>query len=71
MIDKRGNQQMMIEQQRHVRHILIKPSEIVSLEDAKQKADDLRERLAKGADFAELANTYSEDVGSARLMAAI
>lgn len=65
MVDKRGNQQMMIEQH-HVRHILIKPSEIVSLEDAKQKADDLRERLAKGADFAELANTYSEDVGSAR-----
>ena len=65
MVDKRGNQQMMIEQH-HVRHILIKPSEIVSLEDAKQKADDLRERLAKGADFAELASTYSEDVGSAR-----
>lgn len=65
MVDKRGSQQMMIEQH-HVRHILIKPSEIVSLEDAKQKADDLRERLAKGADFAELANTYSEDVGSAR-----
>ena len=65
MVDKRGNQQMMIEQH-HVRHILIKPSEIVSLEDAKQKADDLRERLTKGADFAELASTYSEDVGSAR-----
>ncbi len=65
LIDKRGNQQMMIEQH-HVRHILIKPSEIVSLEDAKQKADDLHERLVKGADFAELASTYSEDVGSAR-----
>ncbi len=65
MIDKRGNQQMMISQH-HVRHILIKPSEIVSLEDAKQKADDLHERLVKGADFAEIANTYSEDVGSAR-----
>ena len=66
VIDKRGAQQMLVKQ-RHVRHILIKPSEILSLEDAKQKADDLHERLTKGADFAELANTYSEDVGSARL----
>ncbi|HRH92186.1 MAG TPA: peptidylprolyl isomerase, partial [Agitococcus sp.] len=54
VIDKRGAQQMVIKQ-RHVRHILIKPSEILSLEDAKQKADDLRERLVKGANFAELA----------------
>lgn len=65
VIDKRGNQQMMVEQ-RHVRHILVKPSEILSLEDAKQKADDLHERLVKGADFAEIAKTYSDDVGSAR-----
>lgn len=65
VIDKRGAQQMVIKQ-RHVRHILIKPSEILSLEDAKQKADDLRERLVKGANFAELAKTYSEDAGSAR-----
>lgn len=65
VIDKRGAQKMLIKQ-RHVRHILIKPSEILTLEDAKQKADDLYNRLIKGADFAELAKTYSEDVGSAR-----
>jgi peptidyl-prolyl cis-trans isomerase SurA len=65
VIDKRGAQQMLIKQ-RHVRHILIKPSEILTLEDAKQQADDLHQRLVKGADFAELAKTYSEDVGSAR-----
>lgn len=65
VIDKRGAQQMVVKQ-RHVRHILIKPSEILTLEDAKQKADDLYERLNKGADFAELAKTYSEDAGSAR-----
>ncbi len=65
VIDKRGNQQMMVEQH-HVRHILVKPSEILSLDDAKQKADDLHERLVKGADFAEIAKTYSDDVGSAR-----
>jgi peptidyl-prolyl cis-trans isomerase SurA len=65
VIDKRGAQQMLIKQ-RHVRHILIKPSEILTLEDAKQQADDLHDRLVKGADFAEIAKTYSEDVGSAR-----
>jgi peptidyl-prolyl cis-trans isomerase SurA len=65
VVDKRGAHQMLIKQ-RHVRHILIKPSEILSLEDAKQKADDLYERLNKGADFAELAKTYSEDAISAR-----
>lgn len=65
VIDKRGAQQMLVKQ-RHVRHILIKPSEILTLEDAKQKADDLRERLNQGGDFAELAKTYSEDAGSAR-----
>ena len=65
VIDKRGAQQMLIKQ-RHVRHILIKPSEILTLEDAKQQADDLHQRLVKGADFAEIAKTYSEDVGSAR-----
>jgi peptidyl-prolyl cis-trans isomerase SurA len=65
VIDKRGAQQMLIKQ-RHVRHILIKPSEILTLEDAKQQADDLHERFVKGADFAEIAKTYSEDVGSAR-----
>ena len=56
----------MLLKQYHVRHILIKPSEVLTLEDAKQKADDLHERLNKGADFAELAKTYSDDAGSAR-----
>lgn len=65
VIDKRGAQQMVVKQ-RHVRHILIKTSEILTLEDARQKADDLHERLVKGADFAELAKTYSDDTGSAR-----
>lgn len=65
VVDKRGAQQMLLKQY-HVRHILIKPSEVLTLEDAKQKADDLHERLNKGADFAELAKTYSDDAGSAR-----
>lgn len=65
LIDKRGAETMSVHQ-RQVRHILIKPSEILTLEDAQQKAEDIRQRLEKGAEFAELARTYSEDPGSAR-----
>lgn len=66
MLDRRGAEQMVVHQ-RQVRHILVKPSEILSLEDAQQKASDLRSRLDKDpADFPNLARTYSDDPGSAR-----
>ena len=66
MLDRRGAEQMVVHQ-RQVRHILVKPSEILTLEDAQQKASDLRSRLEKDpADFPNLARTYSDDPGSAR-----
>lgn len=48
------------------RHILIQPSEVVSPADAKQKIDQIYSRLQQGADFQEMAATYSSDTGSAR-----
>ena len=48
------------------RHILIQPSEVVSPEDAKQQIDQIYSRLQQGADFQEMAATYSTDSGSAR-----
>ena len=48
------------------RHILIQPSEVVSPEDAKQQIDQIYSRLQQGADFQEMAATYSSDTGSAR-----
>jgi peptidyl-prolyl cis-trans isomerase SurA len=54
----------MLIQQTHVRHILIKLSEVVSEKEAKRRMDDLRERLENGGNFAELARLHSED-GSA------
>lgn len=52
-------------QQHKVRHILIKPSEIVSDTDAQRRLRDLRERIDQGgANFAELAKQFSQD-GSA------
>lgn len=49
----------------HVRHILIKPNETLSDADAAQKLLGLKERIANGEDFAELARAHSDDKGSA------
>lgn len=49
----------------HVRHILIKPNETLSDADAEQKLRGLKERIANGEDFAELARAHSDDKGSA------
>lgn len=65
LVGRRGVDDVKVPQWQ-VRHILIKPTEILSAEDARQKLDDIRARLEKGASFAELARTYSEDPGSAR-----
>ncbi|MHB1591601.1 MAG: peptidylprolyl isomerase, partial [Sulfuricella sp.] len=64
LLDKRSQGGALIVQQTHVRHILIKTSEIVSETDAKNRIIQLKERLDNGADFAKLARLYSED-GSA------
>jgi len=50
--------------QTRARHILIKTSEVVSENDARRRLSDLRERIANGADFAEMARLNSQD-GSA------
>ena len=52
--------------QTHARHILIKVNELVSSEEARHKLDGLKERLDNGADFAELARLYSNDLSAAK-----
>lgn len=64
LIDKRGGDSQ-IREQVHVRHILIKPSEIRSEEDTQRLIQRLHERVRNGEDFAELAKRFSEDPGSA------
>ncbi|MDD2767532.1 MAG: peptidylprolyl isomerase [Methylococcus sp.] len=49
----------------HVRHILIKPNEVQSDEDAKNKLLALKARIESGDEFAELARGHSDDKGSA------
>ena len=53
-------------QQTRVRHILVKTNEVVSEADARRRLADLRERIANGADFADLARLHSEDSSAAR-----
>lgn len=52
--------------QTHARHILIKVNELVSSEEARHKLAGLKERLDNGADFAELARLYSNDLSAAK-----
>ncbi len=65
LIDQRGGLTHQSVVQTHVRHILLRPSEIQSLGDAKGRLLALRERIQNGEDFAALARANSEDAVSA------
>lgn len=62
--DRRAGTSSLIVDQSHVRHILLKPNEILSDKEAKQKIEDIKERLDHGTPFEEMARQYSDD-GSA------
>ena len=65
VIDTRGIEKVTVEEV-NSRHILIKPSIILSEDKAKEMLATFRTQLESGeADFAELAKEYSEDPGSA------
>ena len=66
LFDSRGNERVMV-QQTKARHILIKPSTILTEEEAEKKIRELLAKLKSGADFAELAKQHSDDPGSANL----
>src|SRR5207245_893738 len=51
--------------QTHARHILLRRSEIQSVDEARTKLLNLRERILHGEDFAALARSNSEDAASA------
>lgn len=65
LFEKRGGSGQ-IAQQTHVRHILVKPSEIRSEEQTRELAQDLHDRIVAGEDFTTIARKFSEDIGSAR-----
>ena len=64
LLEKRGGS-VQVRDEVHVRHILIKPSEIRSETEARRLIERIHERIRNGEDFAELAKSFSEDPGSA------
>jgi peptidyl-prolyl cis-trans isomerase SurA len=65
LLDTRTTDAAHMITQTHARHILIKPSEIVSQKDAMEKLAQLRARIVGGDDFGELARSHSDDRGTA------
>src|SRR5690606_21540395 len=61
--NQRGNEQAMVEQTL-VRHILLRPTAILSDEQAQQKLLELREQAHSDEEFAALAKANSDDIGS-------
>ena len=64
ILDKRGASQQRV-QQTQARHILIRPTEIRSDDEAEMIIRDLHQRLLAGEDFAQVARDFSDDPGSA------
>ena len=64
LIDSRGNEKH-VQEQVHVRHILIKPNEIRSDLEAQMLTKKLYKKVQAGEDFGELAKAYSDDTASA------
>jgi peptidyl-prolyl cis-trans isomerase SurA len=64
LLDTRGSALERITKT-HVRHILIKPNELITNEDARKKLEAIHARIKAGDDFADLARGNSDDKGSA------
>src|SRR5882724_1346864 len=66
LIDMRGAGTPLLVEQAHVRHILVRTSELVSESEAKRKLLGLRDRIVNGVNFAELARLNSDDGSASR-----
>lgn len=65
VLEKRGGSGAQIRDEVHVRHILIKPSEIRNEAETKRLIERIYDRLRAGENFGEMAKSFSEDPGSA------
>ncbi len=61
---ERRNAGQVLTQQVRSRHILIRPNELISETEARERLEELRERILAGEDFARLARLYSVDYNS-------
>lgn len=64
LVDTRGDEKVL-QNQVHVRHILIRPNEVRNDREAQRQAQDIYKRLQNGASFDELAKAHSDDTASA------
>lgn len=66
LLEKRSKDAPVVVTQTHARHILIKTSEAVPENEAKNRLLEIKKRIDAGEDFAELAKRYSEDGSAAQ-----
>lgn len=64
LAEKRSEESHMVKQTK-ASHILIQTNELVTDDIARNRLEQLRERIMNGEDFAELARAHSDDTGSA------
>jgi len=64
-LDELRDLEQSISQQTRSRHILIKPNELVTEDDARNRLSGFRDRILQGEEFARLARLYSVDYTSA------
>ena len=60
------NLEQVITRQTRSRHILIRPDELITEDEAQQRLIEFRERIINGEDFARLARLYSVDYASGK-----
>lgn len=65
LTDVRGDAGRHVVKQTRARHILVRPNELTTTEQAKVRLEQLKIRIENGEDFAELARAHSDDRGSA------
>ncbi len=66
LLDKRGVSAAPTITQTNTRHILIRNKDGLTDDEAKSRLSRLRERIATGADFAELAKVHSDDASATK-----
>jgi peptidyl-prolyl cis-trans isomerase SurA len=66
LVARQGGAGVPAVQQTHARHILIKVNELISDTEALHRLEGLRDRIAHGEKFAELARLHSQDGSAAK-----
>lgn len=64
LVDSRSGDKVVATETK-TRHILIRPSEVVSEQDARVRIEQLRDRISSGEQFAQVAQSNSDDTASA------